>query len=229
MVTGTCFVRLSLRSEQGQPVQGDLFLSPDGRFLTRELFDLSIANDPNAINARADDLAAKGAPARGPANAPVTLVIFSDFQCVYCKAQSQVLTAATDSGVLRNVKVIFRHLPLPAHNWARISAIATACEASENEVAFWALHDYLFRQQNKLSSLNISAVIDGWVAENDPNSYRRFKICVERGKPSILEQDLHLANKYDVHATPTLFINGQRLDGETDIDTIKRTIEALSR
>ena len=86
----------------------------------------------------------------GPLQAPVTLVIFSDFQCPYCR------TLATYLPTLRStygdsLAIVFRHFPLPYHALAKVAARAAECAGEQQQ--FWSYHDTLFAAQDSLGVL----------------------------------------------------------------------------
>ena len=123
-----------------------LYLSPDQRFLTDEIFDTTI--DPWEDERRkAESLMAalaqnKGA-SKGPETAPVTIVAFSDFQCPYCRYFADMLREVLPDEKDR-IRIVFHHLPLSIHAWARSAAEAAACAQLQSSAAFWSIHDYLF-------------------------------------------------------------------------------------
>ena len=96
--------------------------------------------------------AAADSPARGPANAPVEIVEFSDFQCPYCQRANptvqQVLTTYGD-----RVHFVYRHYPLPNHPNARPAAEAAVCAADQGK--FWPYHDVLFANAGRLATTDL--------------------------------------------------------------------------
>jgi protein-disulfide isomerase len=81
--------------------------------------------------------------ALGPATAPVTVVVFSDFECPYCK-KLRALLAAEPLITGGKVRLVFRHMPMQSHKWAQKAAEAAVCAQLQNGDAFWHLHDSLF-------------------------------------------------------------------------------------
>ena len=129
---------------------GKVYITKDGRYMFRgELSDLS--KDPLA-EARAQ-LKLKDSPSLGPANAPVTLVEFSDFECPVCRSLHNVLR-----GLLPNypqVRVIFKDFPLDQiHPWARTAALAGRCAYQQDPRAFWKMYDQIYDNQDVISAEN---------------------------------------------------------------------------
>ena len=135
-VGDTCYRKLRLEGiALKQPMEFDLFLSPDRRFLSRDLSDSNV--DP-ALEERkkAEELwlglIKTSAPSLGSKTASIEVVVFSDFECPFCKNAATIIKeiASTEPG---NVRISFRHLPLRMHPWARLAAEATACAQLQAE------------------------------------------------------------------------------------------------
>ncbi len=134
-----------------------MYLSPDGRFLTNELFDTTV--DPveeerrKAAALMAGLVPNKGA-SKGLDHAPVTIVEFSDFECPFCRRfadlMKQVLPAEKNQ-----VRIVFHHFPLSMHPWARAAAEGAACARLQSSEAFWAMHDQLFQHQQEINANNV--------------------------------------------------------------------------
>lgn len=161
---------------------------------------------------------AAGRPTKGPGKAPVEIIEFSDFQCPFCEAAfptvKQVLAKYGDQ-----VRLTYRHYPLPNHPNARPAAEAAACAAEQNR--FWEYHDRLFVNQSKL-------------AENDLKEHAQavgldaaaFSSCVASHKyAKQIDEDLEAGNKVGVSGTPAFFVNGRILSGAQPYDVFRRVIE----
>ena len=147
-----------------------------------------------------------GGPARGPATAKVTIVEFSDFQCPFCARVN-----ATLEQLLRdypnNVRILFRHNPLPFHNNA--APAAEAAVAAKKQGKFWEMHDKLFADQSDLErpALELHAVQLGL----DLTAFRAA-LDTHAGKARV-DEDLALGRQLGVRGTPNFFINGRSLIG----------------
>lgn len=225
---GSCFRKLVFATLSGSPFRIELFLSPDFRFLTNRLLDAR--PDPKADAERrrqtAESLVHGNSPVRGTANAPVTIAIFSDFQCPFCARTAEVMNGLSASEGDR-IRVVYHYFPLPFHQWARSAAEAAACAQHQSDAAFWTLHDFLFAHQTELSLDNLKKVIVKW--EDTTNIDRgQFEKCVSESLTSgQLEQDIALGNELGVRGTPTVFMNGEPVD-EPSTDQLTARIRRIA-
>ncbi len=149
-----------------------------------------------------------GAPVMGKADAPVTMVIFSDFQCPYCSKTLPLLKQVLDHN-RDNLKIVFKHMPLPMHNMAEPAALAAI--AAQNQGKFWQMHDALFASKpltrEKIDQAAQQIGLDMARFRKDMNSPET------RQK---LARDMMDARRAEVSGTPTLFINGRRVTNRSE-------------
>lgn len=144
----------------------------------------------------------KGSPFEGPAEAPITLTLFTDFECPYCSKMGPII----DDVLKRNpktVKVVLKNMPLKFHKMARPAAYAAL--AAHEQGKFWEYHDLLFNQK-KLTDATFEKL-----ATELKLDLEKFKTDIK--SPEILakvEKDLQDAKEAGVTGTPTVFINGRR-------------------
>lgn len=118
-VAGTCYQKLRFRSSASSDrFSLAMYVAPDHRMLMHEIFDAS--HPPDASRREQEkqldlDLQSGNHAAQGQPAAPVTVTVFSDFQCPYCKQQADVLMKSVLPEEQSRVRVIFRHFPLPRH------------------------------------------------------------------------------------------------------------------
>ncbi len=156
----------------------------------------------------------QGAPVMGPANARITLVEFSDFQCPFCsKAVAQI--NAILKAYPNDVKLVFKEFPLDNHPAAAICAAAAL--AAHNQGKFWQLHDLMFANRSKLGRPAILA----WAAQIGLDM-KRFTADLDSDpiKKAVI-RDTADGEKAGVEGTPTLFINGRRYNGDYDLEKVK--------
>ena len=159
-----------------------------------------------------------GSPVMGPANARITLVEFSDFQCPYCsKAVAQI--NATLKAYPNDVRLIFKQYPLDSHPAAAISAAASL--AAHRQGKFWPMHDVMFANRPKLSrqsflawAKEIGLDMNRFTADLDSDAIRKTVL-----------RDHSDGDKAGVEGTPTVFLNGQRYNGDLAPDAIKSVID----
>jgi protein-disulfide isomerase len=163
-------------------------------------------------------VAAADGQARGPANAPIELIEFSDFQCPYClrahPIMKQVLSTYGD-----RIRFVYRNYPLANHPNARPAAEAAQCAAEQGQ--FWPYHDRLFAEPNKLADddLKQSAAALGLDAG-------RFNACFDSHKyKARVDADMQAGNEAGVDGTPAFFINGRMLSGAQPFEEFKKVID----
>jgi protein-disulfide isomerase len=160
-----------------------------------------------------------GSPVTGPADARITLVEFSDFQCPYCsKAIAQIY--ATLKAYPNDVRLIFKQYPLvELHPAAAIAAAAAL--AAHRQGKFWEMHDVMFANRARLSRQSILA----WANEIGLDM-QRFTADLDSDaiKTAVL-RDQADGDKAGVEGTPTVFLNGQRYNGDLAPDAFKPVID----
>ena len=168
-------------------------------------------------------VATAGRPARGPANAPIELIEFSDFQCPFCLQANPTVTRVLKTYGDR-IRIVYRHYPLPNHPNARPAAEAAECAAEQDK--FWPYHDRLFAKAGKLADSDLKQA----AAEVGLDS-GRFSSCFDSRKYTAqVDADIHAGNDAGVSATPAFFINGRLLSGAQPFDVFKGVIdEELAR
>lgn len=148
------------------------------------------------------DIDTKGSPFEGPANAPITLTLFTDFECPYCSKMKPLI----DEVLKRNpktLKVVLKNMPLKFHKMARPAAYAAL--AAHEQGKFWEYHDKLFATE-KITDDTFEKI-----ATELELDLEKFKTDMK--SPEVLakvEKDLQDAKKAGVTGTPTVFINGRR-------------------
>jgi protein-disulfide isomerase len=147
------------------------------------------------------DVDITGAPVRGPADAPVTIVLFTDFECPYCKKVVPLLEQVLEKNP-KTVKLAFKNMPLRFHKMAEPSARAAL--AADEQGKFWEFHDRLF------SAPKLSEAVITKTAEDLGLDMKRFTEDRNSTKTQArLQKDLLDAQKAGVTGTPTIYINGR--------------------
>lgn len=160
-------------------------------------------------------------PSRGPADAPVVIVEFSDFQCPYCRQASETIEPVLEEYKDR-VRLVFKHLPLQIHPQAFKAAQASVCASLQGK--FWQYHDKLFASPDlSPQSLTNHAVDLSLDAD-------RFSACLEseESRAAVLK-DMLEAHRAEVQATPTFIVNGRIVRGVRNAEEFRKVImDALS-
>jgi protein-disulfide isomerase len=156
------------------------------------------------------------APFKGPADAPVTMVLFTDFECPYCRSVGPVLEEVLAKNP-QTVKLVFKNMPLKFHNMA--DPAARAALAAHEQGKFWEYHDRLFAE-NALNEALLTKI-----AEDLGLDLARFNQARESAPiQAKLQKDLVDAQQAGVTGTPTIFING-RLPKQRNLETIQAIID----
>ncbi len=159
-----------------------------------------------------------GSPVRGPANAALTLVEFSDFQCPYCWLAVGKLNAVLDA-YPGKIKLIFKEFPLDTHSQAALAAAAAI--AANRQGKFWPMHDALFAHRRDLSRPSILALAR--IAGLD---MKRFEADLDSPETrKIVERDVDDGDRAGVEGTPSVFINGRKYNGALDLAAMRPVID----
>ncbi|MDE0221007.1 MAG: DsbA family protein [Spirochaetaceae bacterium] len=165
------------------------------------------------------EVAAEGFPSHGPADAPVTIVEFSDFECPYCARLAPVLDEV--KGYYDDtVRVVYRHYPLSGiHPDAWKAAEASLCAHQQGR--FWEFHDLLFADQGALSAADLKAK-----AERLDLDAESFGECLDSGRRyDAVLADVRAGDAAGVSGTPAMFVNGRFVGGAVPFATLAELIE----
>lgn len=162
------------------------------------------------------------APVWGSADAPVTIVEFSDFQCPFCEKAATTLSEVKKK-YKGKIKVAFKHFPLSFHKDAQPAAEASMCAQEQGK--FWEYHDIVFKNQKNLKPEDL----EKYAVQAGANA-KKYKECVEGKKyAAYVTQDMAYGDKIGIKSTPTFFINGQLLSGALPYEAFSDAVdEALS-
>lgn len=150
----------------------------------------------------------------GPPDAPVTLVMFSDFQCPACAVAAGRLRALREA-YPNDVTVLYRHYPLPYHPHAIAAARASECAAAQGR--FEAFHDALFARQDSIGRIPWTRFAEAAGVSDS----LAFRSCAGASGPvPALERDTIAGRRVEVSVTPTLLLNDLRIDGAVPLDTL---------
>jgi protein-disulfide isomerase len=188
-----------------------------------QVYQLAMENPTNVLRAGdtfVSNVDPGNGPLLGPATAPVTIVVFSDFSCGACGQVQETLRQVREK-YNEEVQIAFRHFPrggagYPGYN----AALAAIC--AEEQDAFWAMHDVLFENAPAFDRGSLRVY-----ASRLNLDMEAFEVCLDSAKAAaVVEQDLTGGRSYGVAATPTFFINGRQVVGSVSLATFQREIEA---
>ena len=199
-------IKSYLEQQGQQKARGEFFSKLE------EKYKVEIKMEPARV-----EVAATG-PAKGPANAPVTIVEFSDFQCPFCSRVNPTLAQVREK-YGDKVRIVFRQFPLSFHQQAQKAAEASLCAADQGK--FWELHDAMFADPQALGvdQLKTKAAGLGVNAE-------QFNQCLDSGKhAATVQADLKAGSEAGVNGTPAMFINGRFVNGAVPFEQITPIID----
>jgi protein-disulfide isomerase len=158
-------------------------------------------------------------PYKGPENAEITLVVFSDYQCPYCSRLEPALKQIQQK-YGNKVKTVFRDFPLSQiHPNAIKSAEAAGCASEQGK--FWEMHDKMFSDQRALAptALKRSAAEVGM-------DEGKFAECLDSGRKAVeWQRDMRDGQRYGVTGTPSVFINGRMFRGPSTVESLSAVID----
>lgn len=160
-----------------------------------------------------------GYNSQGPDTAPVTIVEFSDLQCPACQAFSPVLKALVEQNP-QNVRLVYRHFPLPQHPLARPAALAA--EAAGQQGKFWEYHDLVFENQQTLTDDSFEQFATQ--LELDMEQFNAYRDSEEA--KATLQTDLSYARTIGVTGTPTIYINGIKMEARS-LPELQAQVESI--
>jgi len=203
---GLAEVDVTVSSAQG--AQGQKFyVSPDGRHaVIGEI--LPFGAHPYDAARRELERGING-PSHGPANAPVTVVEFSDLQCPHCKEAQPTLDRLMSEA--KNVRVVFQSFPLPMHDWAAKAAAYADCVSRSSPDGFWKFVGSVYGAQSEITAANADEKLTG-LADSAGVKGSEIAACAANPETTTrVEHSISLGKALDVNSTPTIFINGRKL------------------
>ncbi len=169
---------------------------------------------------KAYDLPVGDSAIRGPENAPVTIVEFSDYQCPFC-ARSEPLIRDVMKEFPTQVRFVYKHMPLVSLHPNAMGA-AQAATAAGKQGKFWEMHDLLFANQRALQPENLKTY-----AQQIGLDMAKFE--ADMASPEVraaIQADVQLARTAGVRGTPTIFVNG-KLATNRSVEGFKEMIQPL--
>jgi len=196
----------------------EFLVSQDEKTLIRYA-KIDIAQDPYAELMSKIDL--RGRPVRGNPHAKVTMVVYDDYQCPYCAAMYHTLFPELLKTYGDRVRVVYKDYPLyEIHPWANRAAVNAGCLAAQNHDAYWGFADYVHFNQAEIkgqkskieaqfAALDQAALDQGRKHKLDLD---KLQFCLQKQDDSAVKASVKEAEALGVNSTPTLFINGEKVD-----------------
>lgn len=175
---------------------------PPSYQLSKEIYNIDIGNSPF----------------KGRKDAPVTLVVFTDFECIHCSTWADTLETMQKI-FPKDIKIVFKNYPVSYHKQAELAALSAL--AAREQGKFWEMHDLLFKNYNTLSKEDILSY-----AKALGLNLLMFEKSLENKELKVeIDRDKAQGKTLGVQNAPTTFINGRRMVGSPPVSYIKGVIE----
>jgi len=213
----------------------DFLLSKDHNTLIR-MTKLDLSTDPYAEVMKKIDTTAR--PIRGNKDAKVKVVNFDDFQCPFCSRMHETLFPDLLKEYGDRVAFVYKDFPLTEiHPWAIHAAVNANCLAAQNNDAYWDFADYIHANQREVNMLkgrdDQFADLDKLtLAQGQKHNLDAAKLqaCVKAQNSDAVKASMKEGSAVGVTATPTIFVNGEELDGAVPLDEMRTALDdALQR
>lgn len=220
---GLSEVNVLLSGAQGQQAL-KLYVTADGKHaMSGEI--MPFGPHPFATKQKELERGVNG-PAHGAADAPVTVVEFSDLQCPHCKDAHPALEKLMAEN--KNVRLVFQSFPLPMHDWAAKAANYADCVSRSSNDAFWKFIASVYGAQTDITAANADEKLTGLA---DSAGAKGADIAACAAKPetaSRIEKSEALGKALNVNSTPTLFINGRQVPG-VPYDVLQKLVDFAAK
>jgi len=208
----------------------NFLLSKDRKTLVK-MTTLDLTKDPNAEVVKKMNLV--GRPTRGNKDAKVTIVNYDDFQCPFCSRMHQTLFPEIYKEYGDRVLFIYKDYPLEEiHPWAVHAAVNANCLAAQNNDAYWDYVDYLHANQGAINSeqgrdAQTGALDRAALLQAQQHNLDNVKLiaCIKSQDETAVKASLKEGDSLGVQATPTLFVNGEEMDGALPIAEIRAVLD----
>ena len=222
-----------VKIENGEKKQELTFLVSKDRNSMMRLTKFDLSKDPFAQTMSKIDT--NGRPTRGAKASKVVVVNFDDFECPFCSRMHQTLFSQILKDYGDRVTFIYKDYPLvEIHPWAIHAAVDANCLAAQNGDAYWDFADYIHSNQNEVNSektpaarldtLDRLTMLQGQKHNVD---VVKLQSCIKAQDESAVKASMKEAESVGVEATPSLFVNGEEINGGAVSGTVVRA--ALDR
>jgi protein-disulfide isomerase len=235
----------SIEGNSSHPV--NFLISADGKTVA-QFTKYDITADPRAL------ISADGRPARGgPPSAPVLIVGFDDLECPYCARLHESIFPAITHRYGDKVRIVYKDFPLDQHPWAMRAAVDVNCLGEQSPTGYWNLVDYIHSHasdigtdpaaKDKPADPKADAPPDKTLDRADSQLDKltreqgtlqhadapRLDACIAKQDTAGIEASKKIATALNVDSTPSLFINGDKIDGAVPIEFIFNVIDDALR
>ena len=231
---GTLAITFTSDGKTSHPI--NFLLSNDGKTLAQfSKYDIS-ANPRDLVSA-------EGRPARGgPATAPVLIVGFDDLECPYCARLHETIFPSINTRYGNQVRVVYRDFPIEQHPWAMRAAVDVNCLGEQSTPGYWNAIDYIHAHASEIGEGDEKAKEKTLPHANDQldkvvrqqGEFQKVDLpklnaCITKQDTKSVEASRNLGIGLGIDSTPTLFINGDKINGALPIEFIFGIIDDALR
>lgn len=211
-------------SFQGRSQDEIFYASSDGKqVLYGKVFD--IAASP--FKADLDKIHTDLSPSLGAPGAPLTIVLYSDFQCPACKEEAKTIRENVAKDYPTQVRVYFKDFPLEQiHPWAKSGAIAGRCMYRQTPAAFWDYYDWAYEHQADITPENLKDKVLEFAKTKNLDTLQLGRCMDTKATEAEVAKSQAEGAALKIDQTPTLFINGRRIPGSIPWQNLKQLIDA---
>ncbi|HEY7095537.1 MAG TPA: thioredoxin domain-containing protein [Terriglobales bacterium] len=215
----------------GKKQDYDFLISKDTKTLVR-LVKMNLSKDPYAEVMKKIDTT--GRPVRGNKDAKVVAVNFDDFQCPFCSKMHQTLFPTLLKEYGDRVAFIYKDFPLTEiHPWATHAAVNANCLAAQNTDAYWEFADYMHANQRNINGergtdAQFSLIDKATEMQGQKHSLdiTKLQACMKAQNQDAIKSSQQEGETLGITATPTMFVNGQEIDGALPIEQIRAVFDS---
>jgi protein-disulfide isomerase len=226
---------VSVNIDRGDKQKDYTFLISKDRSAMVRLNKFDLTHDAFAEVMNRIDVTAR--PVRGKKSAKVVLINFDDFECPFCASVHAMLFPEILREYGDRVSFVYKDYPLTEiHPWAVRAAVNANCLAAQNDDAYWDFADYIHANKKdvdfeKAPSARFDAIDKVALLQGQKHNVdiAELQSCVKAQNEDAVRASMKEAAGLGVNATPTMFINGQRIEGAVPISTIRAGIDAALR
>src|SRR5215469_6803983 len=215
-------------SSKGHEQKVDFLLSEDSKILAK-VTKIDLTKDIYAE--RMNKIDVTGRPVRGNPDAKVTIVNYDDLQCPFCSRMHSTLMQEILPQYGDRIKIVYKDFPLSMHPWAPHSANNANCLAAENSKAYWEFVDYAHANQKSIGTgqdlQKSTAELDRIaldIGKRNGANMDRLQACLKAQSDKVLKASMDEGDALGLNATPTMFINGEKLEGAVGVDEVKAVL-----
>ena len=208
--TVTGLSEVSVRASAGAASLEQLYLvSKDGKKIIQgAVYDIA----DHTFRSDLTKLGQVSGPSLGTPGAPVVLVLFTDYQCPYCREEAKMLRANLIQTFPKDVRLYLKEFPLEQlHPWAKQAALAGRCVLQQGEEAYWKFHDWIFDQQPQITPENLRGKLMDFAQSRQIDALQLGRCLDTNVMEAEVNMSVQLARTMGLNGTPALFINGRRV------------------